>query len=505
MSPSIEETQPASSSLAAVDLGSNSFHMVVARESEGQPVLIDRLRDRVGLAEGLRKDGGIEKKFKDRAIDCLERFGQRIAGIPAARVRAVGTATFRAAHGVSDFHAHAEKALGHRIEILGGREEARLIYLGVAHGLAGDGERRLVIDIGGASTECIIGVGFKSQVEESLKMGCVTFSRQYFPDGHITKKAFNEATMEARRQLEPIANVLRNRGWEQAVGSSGTVHATAQILAQNGWGEGTITVDGLGSLVDEIVKQKSVDELDLSGLKDDRRKVLPGGIAIVKALFKELRLEELHTSPGALREGLLHDLLGRLHQEDVRSGSVVAFGARLGVDEAQASRVMSMATELFDVVQGGWDLSSEHRDLLLWAASLHAVGLSVSYSGYHHHGAYLVENADLTGFSKEDQRRVAELVHLHRRRFRMAYLERETEPWQLILRRLALLLRLGVALHRGRGAGEIERPSVSLGKTKEHLKVTFSEGWLDAHPLTRADLELESDLAREAGFILSVG
>jgi exopolyphosphatase/guanosine-5'-triphosphate,3'-diphosphate pyrophosphatase len=276
-------------------------------------------------------------------------------------------------------------------------------------------------------------------------------------------------------------------------------------LAQNGWGEGTITVDGLGSLVDEIVKQKSVDELDLSGLKDDRRKVLPGGIAIVKALFKELRLEELHTSPGALREGLLHDLLGRLHQEDVRSGSVVAFGARLGVDESQASRVMSMSTDLFDVVQGGWDLSSEHRDLLLWAASLHAVGLSVSYSGYHHHGAYLVENADLTGFSKEDQRRVAELVHLHRRRFRMAYLERETEPWQLILRRLALLLRLGVALHRGRGAGEIERPSVSLGKTKEHLKVTFSEGWLDAHPLTRADLELESDLAREAGFILSVG
>jgi exopolyphosphatase/guanosine-5'-triphosphate,3'-diphosphate pyrophosphatase len=493
-----------SSTLAAVDLGSNSFHMVVARESEGHPVLIDRLRDRVGLAEGLRPDGGIEEEVKQRALACLERFGQRIAGIPATRVRAVGTATFRAARDSFDFHGRAEEALGRRIEILGGREEARLIYLGVAHSLAGDGQRRLVIDIGGASTECIIGVDFESQVEESLKMGCVTFSQEYFPNGRITNKAFHSAITEARRQLEPIATALRNRGWEQAVGSSGTVHATAQILAQNDWGNGSITADGLKSLVNEVLRQRTVEELDLSGLKEDRKLVLPGGIAIVQGLFDGLGLEELHPSPGALREGLLHDLLGRLHHADVRSGSVTAFGLRLGIDETQASRVRSMSTELFDVLQGAWSFTSEHRDLLSWAAWLHAVGLSVSYSGYHHHGAYLVENADLTGFSREDQRRVATLVHLHRKRFRTSYIERESEPWQLILKRLAILLRLGVALHRGRGAGDIERPGVNLGEDADHLQLKFPEGWLEAHPLTHVDLELESDLAREAGFVLTV-
>lgn len=490
--------------LAAVDLGSNSFHMVVARESEGQPVLIDRLRDRVGLAEGIRADGGIEEEVMERAIASLERFGQRIAGIPHARVRAVGTASFRAARSVSDFHKRAEIALGHSIEILGGREEARLIYLGVAHGLAGDGQRRLVIDIGGASTECIIGVGFKSQVEESLKMGCVTFSQQFFPEGNITKKAFQRATTEARRQLEPIAAAFRNRGWEQVVGSSGTIHATAQLLAQNGWGSGGISAEGLESLVEEILQQRTVDELDLSGLKDDRRRVLPGGIAIVQALFKSLRIVDLQPSPGALREGLLHNLLGRLHHEDVRAGSIIALGSRLGVDEPQASRVMGMARELFDAVQGAWSLTAEHLDLLSWAAWLHEVGLTVSYSGYHHHGAYLVENADLTGFSREDQRRVAMLVHLHRRRFRDQYLQRESDEWRGILRRLALLLRISVALHRGRGAEGVQRPAVSLGDRGEDVALKFSGGWLDDHPLTLADLELESSLAAEAGFSLVI-
>ena len=490
--------------VAAVDLGSNSFHMVIAREVEGQPVVIDRLRERVALAEGLRPNGTLAPKVQTRALRCLERFGQRLSEVADSRCRAVGTATFRKARGAEDFHSLAEHALGREIEILGGREEARLIYLGVSHTLPGGSEKRLVIDIGGASTECIVGQRFESLLEESLAMGCVTFTRRFFPEGRLTSKAFKRARLEAELQLEPIEAAYERAGWEVAVGSSGTITAVATILQQQGWTHGHVTRAGLESLRASLIESESVDRIELQGLKADRRPVLGAGVAILEGLFRTFGIETLDASPGALREGLLYDLLGRIHQEDVRGSSVVAFGARLGIDEMQAARVMGTATALYDQVAEEWGMGPHHRDLLSWAAWLHEVGLSVSFSGFHRHGAYLLEHADLTGFSRDEQARVAALVRQHRRKLRLELLEDFSPTVAVDLERLLVLLRLGVALHRSHRQQDVPVPDARVSRSGERLTLTFEEGWLEAHPLTRVDLESECELWAQAGFELRV-
>lgn len=490
--------------VAAVDLGSNSFHMVIAREVEGQPVIIDRLRERVALAEGLTADGRLEETVQERALACLERFGQRLRGVSRQRIRAVGTATFRKARAAEDFHERAEAALGHEIEILGGREEARLVYLGVSHSLPGGDEQRLVIDIGGASTECIVGRRFESLLEESLAMGCVTFTRRFFPQGRLTAKAFKRARLEAELQLEPVEAALERAGWEVAVGSSGTIQAVAAILQQQGWTDGVITRSGLEQLRAALLEAGEVEALDLEGLKADRRPVIAAGVAILEGLFRTLGIQTLQPSPGALREGLLYDLLGRIRHEDVRGSSVIAFGARLGVDEKQAARVLATATALFDQVAGPWELEADHRDLLSWAAWLHEVGLAVSFSGFHRHGAYLLEHADLTGFSRDEQRRIAALVRQHRRKLRLELLEDFSEDLERVLTRLLVVLRLAVALHRGHRRHEVPVPEAQVGKDRERLTVRFQEGWLEEHPLTNEDLEREREAWAEVGLDLRV-
>lgn len=484
--------------LAAVDLGSNSFHLVVAQEEAGAVRVIDRLRDRVALAEGLGEDGSLTEEVGERALACLHRFRQRLKGIPPERCRAVGTATFRKLH-KKGFRQQAEEALGVPIEIVPGREEARLIYLGVAHTLGDDSGRRLVVDIGGASTECVLGERFESMHEHSLSMGCVHWSLQYFKGGRLSPKRMEKAKIAARLQLEPIEANFRRHGWEDCIGASGTIRSAAEIVRRAGWGE-ELTAEGVARLEAAIADAGHVDELSLDGLDADRQPVIAGGVAVLAAVFEGLGIQRMHTSKGALREGLLYDLVGRIHHEDVRGRSVQAFADRFGIDDDQAARVRNTALSLFGQVSETWGLTELDRQFLNWAAHLHEVGLSISWLSYHKHGAYLVANADLRGFSRQGRDTLGLLVRAHRRRVPLSAIDDLPGAWRKRVRRLVFLLRLAVRLHRARGA--IAIPSLRLNVSGDEAQLKFPKGWILEHPLTQADVEDEAAMCEPLGIAL---
>lgn len=486
--------------VAAVDLGSNSFHMVVARVDSGELKVVDRLKESVRLAGGLADDKTLTEEARARALQCLERFGQRLRSFPARRVRAVGTNTLRMARGSRDFLKAAGAALGHDIEVVSGFEEARLIYLGVAHSLADDGRRRLVVDIGGGSTELIVGKGFEPHTMESLHMGCVSLTRKHFGGGEITRKRLTCAEMDARVELEPVEHRFRALGWDRAVGASGTVRAIEQVLRENAWSEFGITAAGLAQLRQAMLEAGRLDKLDLPGLSAGRAQVLPGGFAVLAAAFEALGIERMEAADGALREGVIYDLIGRRGQEDVRARSVAALAARYHVDQAQARRVGDTAAGLHAGLQ--WQLDADSERMLRWAATLHEVGLDISHSQYHKHGGYVVTHTDLAGFSREEQRLLALLVRAHRRKFPVALFSELPDGWAEQARWLAVLLRLSVVLHRGRT--DTSMPRLHLSAEGESLRLRFPEAWLDAHPLVRADLEQERDYLAAAGYRLDV-
>ena len=465
--------------------------------------MVDRLRERVALAEGLQKDGGLAPEVAERALACLERFGQRIAEIPAHRVRAVATATLRKLRDPLAFLARAEEALGHEIEVLPGREEARLIYLGVAQQQGDDASKRLVIDIGGGSTECILGRRFEAVRLDSLSMGCVSWSRRFFPNGVITRKAFDQAEIAARVEFETVEGAYHAKQWEECIGSSGTILAVEEVLKRQGWSEGGVNRRGLTKLRKACMAAGNSSHLDLDGLKAERRPVIAGGLAILRAAFESLEIETMRTSKGALREGLLYDLIGRIHHEDVRERSVSSFAIRYGIDSDQAHRVARTAAALADRLIKPWKLDEEALRHLAWAAALHEVGLVVSYAGHHRHGAYLIAHSDLPGFSRDDQRVIAALVATQRGRLdpRAPFAELSPPRARLALR-LAVLLRLAVCLHRSRR--DTIAPVPVLTEADQVLHLAFPEGWLDAHPLTRADLELQRAALGSAGLKLEI-
>lgn len=490
--------------VAAIDLGSNSFHMVVARVESGQLKVVDRLRESVRLAGGLAEDKTLTEEARTRALECLERFGQRLHSFPARSVRAVGTNTLRMARASRGFLNAAGDALGHEIEIVSGYEEARLIYLGVAHSLADDGQRRLVMDIGGGSTELIVGEGFDPHTLESLHMGCVSLTQRHFADGEITKKRLARAEIEARVELEPVEHRFRSLGWQRVVGASGTIRAIEQVLRENAWSEFAITAAGLGHLRKALLDAGRLDKLDLPGLGARRAQVLPGGFAILAAAFEALGIERMEAADGALREGVIYDLIGRRREEDVRARSVAALAARYHVDDAQARRVGETAAELLAGIRQGWGLGEDTDERMLrWAAMLHETGLDISHSQYHKHGGYVVTHTDLAGFSREEQRVLALLVRAHRRKFPAALFGELPDGWVVRARRLAVLLRLSVVLHRGRT--DTQMPPLRLTAEAAALRLRLPETWLDTHPLVRADLEQEQEYLAAAGYRLEAG
>ncbi|RMG58156.1 MAG: exopolyphosphatase [Gammaproteobacteria bacterium] len=487
---------------AAIDLGSNSFHMIVARIENGQIHVQDKLKEMVRLGGGLDAEGNLTPEAQERALDCLHRFGERIRGLPPHAVRAVGTNTLRKARNRHVFLPLAETALGHRIEIVAGREEARLIHLGVAHSMPKIDGRRLVMDIGGGSTEYIIGQGFEAEVMESLHMGCVSFSRRYFRNGRIDEENWLAARIAAQRELEAIRHTYRAIGWNEAVGASGTLLSVARVLREQGWGEEGITRKGLKKLRKAMIEAGHVDRLVLKGLSEQRAPVFPGGVAIVEATLMELDIELMKVSDGALREGLIYDLIGRGEPESIRGRTVQTLARRLQVDEEQARRVATFAERLFQGVAEDWGLEQEDLELLQWSASLHEVGRVIAHSQYHKHGHYLLAHADMPGFSLQDQQSLALLVRAHRRKF-PARLFAELPPEEARrLERLALLLRLSVLLHRSREDREI--PLQGIRGQEAGLKISFDEEWLEAHQLTRTDLLAERALLEAAGLQLKV-
>jgi exopolyphosphatase / guanosine-5'-triphosphate,3'-diphosphate pyrophosphatase len=487
--------------IAAVDLGSNSFHMIVAQRDNGELKIVDRLREPVRLAGGLDAKQRLTEEAQSRALACLERFGQRVRSLAPGAVRAVGTNTLRKARNGAGFIARAQAALGHPIEIISGVEEARIIYLGVANSLAGNGGRRLVVDIGGGSTELIVGEGFEPLHLESLYMGCVGMSRLYFPDGRIKKDGMRGAELAAALELQPVEEGFRNLGWNAVTGASGTVRAVRDVVVAAGWSESGITPESLQMLRAAMLDSGDVASLKLKGLADDRRPVFPGGVAILIAVFEALGIERMLVADGALREGLLYDLLGRIRHEDVRERAVDAVAARFHVDTRHGRQVEHTARRLLAQVADVWALQDEGpAQMLAWAARLHEIGLVIAHSQYHKHGAYLLANSDLPGFSRRDQALLAALVRGHRRKLRLSEFEAVPEWIRQSALRLCVLLRLAVLLHRGRS--QLRLPPVTLTVTKSGLHLHFPDGWLDEHPLTRADLELEAGYLKASRFKL---
>ncbi|NBC48871.1 MAG: exopolyphosphatase [Gammaproteobacteria bacterium] len=491
-------------SFAAVDLGSNSFHLLVARLDGGTLQVIDRYKEMVRLGEGLTEDKQLLPEVAERALACLERIGQRLRGVAPDNIRVVGTNTLRQLRAETGFVEQAERLLDHPIEVIAGREEARLIYLGVAHGLAIGDEKRLVVDIGGGSTELIVGQGFQATLRESLHMGCVSISRRYFPNDKITAKAMDKAELACALEIRPVRELFRQSGWSTATGSSGTIKAIASVLAAEGWSEDGITLEGLARLRDAMIDCGKVSALAFKGLSDERRPVFAGGVAVLRAVFQHLGVQQMRASDQALREGLIYEMDGRVHHEDVRERTVATLCRRFETDPEHSGQVRATALELHAQLREPWSLGHEnHPKMLGWAAELHEIGLAVSHSQYQKHGAYLLRNADLSGFTRQEQDVLAALVLGHRRKFPVDTFAELPQPARECGRRLAILLRLAVLMHRGRSAKANPRPQVSTDD--ENLSLRFPPDWLDDHPLTRLEFEEEAARLAPAGIRLDFG
>jgi exopolyphosphatase/guanosine-5'-triphosphate,3'-diphosphate pyrophosphatase len=488
--------------IAAIDLGSNSFHMVLAKADHGEIRILERLGDKVQLAAGIDEQRLLSEDAMQRGLDCLRRFAQLTATLPEGAVRVVGTNALREARNRSEFIRRAEEILGHPVEVISGREEARLIYLGVSHSISDTPGKRLVADIGGGSTEFIIGQRFEPLLRESLQMGCVSFTQRFFKDGKITPARYAQAYTAARLEIMGIEHALRRLGWEDAVGASGTIKAIGLTIQAAGLGSGEVNAAGLAWLKRKVFKIGEAEKLDLDGIKPDRRSIFPAGLAILEAIFDACDIQRMSHSEGALREGVLYDLLGRHQHEDVRERTLSSLMELYHVDLEQAARVESKALAALEKVAQDWQLEDDwHRELLSWAAKVHEVGLDIAHYQYHKHGAYLVEHSDLSGFSRQDQQMLALLVRGHRRNIpKDKFADFGAEGIKLI--RLCVLLRFAILFHHIRGSQEM--PNVHLQAREQSLEIQFPAGWLEKNPLTQADFTQEAEWLKRIGIELIV-
>ena len=490
-------------SFAAVDMGSNSFHMIVSRYTNGTLQLVDRIREPVRLASGLKADGNLSTAARERALSCLAQFGQRLRDIAPERIRTVATNTLRQMKSPRAFLKVAEAALGCPIEIISGREEARLTYLGVAHTFAEARKRRLVVDIGGGSTEFIIGQGFDVFETESVQLGCVSTTQRFFEGGKVSRKEWREVQQRLSLEFTPFRAHYLERGWKRVIGCSGTLKATAAILHALGGPDWIITRARLDELIERVLAAGDLDKAKLPSLSNDRKGVYLGGLAAIDACFRELQIEQMQVCEASLREGLLYDMLGRLEHSDPRLNAVRALAKRHSVGVQQAKRVKLTALAMFEQVEKSWDLTEDDREALTFAAIVHEVGLSISHTQHHQHGAYILANTDLPGFTKDEQQMLALLVRCHRRGVPDKLTELLPERDVMRARKLATLLRLSAVMHRDRASAPM--PAMKLVcVSNSALKLSFPVEWLKAHPLTRADLKQECDAISKLGIKLSI-
>jgi len=479
--------------------------MIVGELRHGQLTVIDRLRETVRLAEGLSDSGDLSDDARARALDCLSRFGERLRDMHAANVRAAGTSTVRRAREDSRFIAEAEAALGHPIEVISGIEEARLIYKGVTHSMPPNAGMRLVMDIGGGSTELILGQGPEPLALESVHLGCVTMTERNFPDGHITRQGFESARIAARLELRPVKAFFRQAADIESIGTSGTILATENVARELGIIDShELTLAAVETLIARVLEFDDIAAVSLKGLSERRAQVWPGGLAILAELLSALRVKSLQVSDGALREGLLYDLLGRLRHEDARERSVHAMASRYHVDKAQAERVADTASNLLMQCVDQWNLEIPfYAQVLDWSSRLHEIGLDISHDEFERHGAYIAEHADLPGFPRAEQRLVAFLIGSQRYQVNRQYLNLLPKSWRNSAMRLAILLRLAVLLNRSRS--QVSLPPIVLKTDNRSLELSFDKEWLQANPLTVADLERERGYLENMGYELRYG
>ena len=495
-------TEPQTETYAAIDLGSNSFHLLVVRRDHGELRVLDRIKEMVRLGGGLDEHGNLDPETKKSALDCLARFGQRLRGIPANNMRAVGTQTFRRLNNANEFLLAAEQMLECPIDIISGREEARLIYLGVTQWVEKHPLKQLVMDIGGGSTELIIGEGLEPVQMESMQFGCVSTTQRFFADGQITKKRLRKAQRAVAAELQEIQSLYRNTGWQKAIGSSGTLRSAANICVMNGWSKKGITQEALVSLKAKALSFKHIDDIDIKGLMSQRQPVFIGGLAVILACFEALNIAELVISPYALREGLLQDLIGRLEHKDPRDHTVKSFMTRFAVDEAQVDRVQATALKLYDQLTAELSLVAGHRKLLTWASGLHELGLSLSHQSYQQHSAYLIDASDMAGFSRQEQLYLATLVGYQRRAIPANYAAKLPERlWQGLNIGL-VCLRLAWVFCRTRDDAAI--PEFRIKLLGNNLNLYLPADWMESHPLTIADLGFEQKALQATGLDLKI-
>ena len=492
-------SKPTFSEIAAVDLGSNSFRLQLARVVDDHLIFHDSLREVVRLGAGLSDDKTLSDEALNRAIECLNRFGERLRGLPPQAVRAVATNTFRVAKNAPQLLKAAQEALGFPIEIIAGREEARMIFVGVSHSLPKAEHKRLVIDIGGGSTEFIIGEGLEPLEMESLYMGCVSYSLKYFSDGKITEEAFERAQIAAATEIQTIAKNFKSKHWQEAVGSSGTARTLGEVLRLNGLTDGAVTLEGLYQFRQLLIGAKEVKKIQLHGLSVDRSSVIPGGLAIMIAAFEGLSIDKLTVANSALREGVLYELLGRMQHDDTRDATVNSFMRRYHVDRDQVKRVQSLSILLLSQVEH--KLSGDvavAKQYLGWAAKLHEIGVSIAHGGYHKHSAYIIENADMPGFSKMEQESLGFLVRAQRRSLAKLQMPALSEDRTV----LVMIFRLAVLFHRNRL--HITPPELNLAWHKAGFGLDVEPGWLAKNPLTDAELASEVVYWKDINITLSL-
>ena len=492
---------PEGAVLAAIDLGSNSFHLIIARVEHDEVRPVDTLSEKVQLGAGL-KDGVLGKAAIRRGIDCLTRFKQVIDSVNPYRMRIVGTNALRQARNRRDFTTAAEALLGVPIDVIYGREEARLVYLGVAHTLSDDEHSRLVVDIGGGSTEFIIGKRFEPQKLESLQMGCVSYTHNFFRKGKITAKRYRRAYDAARLEVSHIRYRFASSRWEDCVGSSGTLQAIELLVTSAGWSEGGIDRPSLKRLEEALLSFDHIDRINLEHLSENRRNVILSGVAITAGIFDELGIKRMRSSPGALREGVIYDLLGRLSHEDVRERTINALTQRYGVDMQIAETVEARARALFEGAREAWELEESDWNLLHWAARSHEIGMTISHKHYNRHSAYLLRNADLPGFSQFEQEALALLAWCHRRKIPQEQFEDIAEADRGHLLRLTVLFRLACLFKYVEQLEEL--PNFRITAKNRRLRLHFPDEWIKAHPLTVCDLREERVHLRKHGIRLDI-
>jgi len=484
---------------AVLDLGSNSFHMLIGRLDGDRIVTVDRRKDMVRLAQGLDENNNLSVEAQQRALESLTVFAQQIRKIPKERVRVVGTNTLRAAHNSDAFLEQCEKIIGVPLDIISGHEEGRLIFRGVVKGHAGDGKRRLVVDIGGGSTEFIVGRKRAKHVESKF-IGCVSLSQKYFGDGKMSPQRYQKALLHAQSEIQPLMDVYGAGRWDEAVGTSGTIRYVGAAVDKLAPSDHLITRDGLDAVAARVASSRKLSSLSELGLSGDRLPVFPGGLAILHAAFIELGIKEMHVSDYALKEGVLYELADHDVFENTRRKTLDYLSRQFKIDRKQARRVERLAMQLLPQVRDRLTTDYEiAKQALRDAAALHELGLTIAHSGYQKHGSYVIENADMPGFSRREQKLLGFLVLNHRRKLRSPAVNayRFKADWVLVM-----VLRLSCLLNRGRV--EQRLPTLRLEPKRGAIALHIPAAWLARHPLVVEDLESECKLLQSVGLRLDV-